>query len=514
MLRDTVKTIPTHSWSILPNDDSVKSDVEMGRDLLLHKDGGRPEAADRGSLNDNNEGWMVAENKDVKVLLGDPKKAILSMVVPTIVALLIGQINLFVDTTWCSSLGVNALSGINLVSSFYYLMLGVGNGIGIGLNVAISRLIGAGDRESASKRLSQIFVLMIAIAIPLTPLMLLIMDPAIILIGGEEIEEECRQYLIPVFGLSSFLILGNVLAGAMRGEGAAKRSSLIFTLSAIINMTLDPILIFGLGMGVMGASLATMISAIFVLSAMLRYYLSGRSYVPLVLKDSKPTKESIVDVMAVGVPQMIELNIMSLLNLVLVSLVIGTGGPEGLAMYSAPWRLVMLIMVPAQALASSMVPVCSAAVGQNDPEKLKRGYYFTVKAATIVGITLSILVAIAAPILITAFTYDPSMVQYADGMARVARIYTTFMTFYGLISVGSSMLSSLKKSQYSMLSALIRNIVLIVIYYIASFHTMDWFYWGLAVGEVFGGVLMMSLAQWFFKKKYSAMVSSSAATAA
>ncbi len=75
---------------------------------------------------------------NVDIMLGDPRRAVLSMFFPLFIALLIGQLNAFVDAVWCSSLGMDAMSAISLCSSLYFITVGVGNGIGIGANVASS----------------------------------------------------------------------------------------------------------------------------------------------------------------------------------------------------------------------------------------------------------------------------------------------------------------------------------------------------------------------------------------
>lgn len=434
--------------------------------------------------------------------MGEPKKAILSMVIPISISFLIGQINMFVDSMWCSSLGVNALSAISLVSSLFFLILGIGNGIGVGLNVSISRLIGAGDKAGAESRFAQIFVLMFAVSLPLIPALLFLMEPIVLLLGGSEILTECEEYLTPMFIFCSFTLMNGILSGAMRGEGAAKKSSFINMLSTLVNMVLDPILIFGCGLGLMGASLATMLSSIFASMMMLWYYYRHKTYLELKLNNFRFKRREISDVMYVGIPQMLEMNVMSLMNLALVSLVLSCGGSAGLAIYNTPWRVVSLVMVPAMAFAAAMVPVCSAAIGQKAPEKLRTGYYFTTKAAAFFGVLIAAIMALLASFVVLAFTYDSSMVEYRSEMARVVRIYAIFMPFYGLISVGSSMLSALKKSTFSLMSAFLRNVLLIIIFYIASLHDMNWFYWGLTIGEIVGAVLMMGLAQWQFSLRY------------
>ncbi|MCQ2070392.1 MAG: MATE family efflux transporter [archaeon] len=442
----------------------------------------------------------MSETKDVQMLLGDPRKAIRSMVVPIAISFLIGQVNLFVDSIWCSSLGVDALSSISLVSSLFFLMIGVGNGIGVGLNVSVSRLIGAGETDAAGRRIPQILVMMTLVSVPLGILMYFLMEPIVVLMGGADILDGCREYLTPLFLCCIFPIMSGVLSGAMRGEGAAKKTSLINSVSAVVNMVMDPLLIFGLGMGLMGASAATMVSSAFSVCTMLYLYRSGKMFLPLRLKGFRFEADAIKDVLYVGLPQMLEMNVMSLLNLVLVSLVINCGGPEGLTVYNMPWRAISLVMVPAQAFASAMVPVCSAAIGQRNAEKLGQGYRYTVRSASVFGVGMAALMALASPLVVLAFTYGGGMEIYRDEMARVICIYALFMPFYGLISVGSSMLSAMKKSPYALLSAFLRNVLLICIFLIASTQNMDWFYWGLTVGEIIGGFMMMGLAHWQYRK--------------
>ena len=76
--------------------------------------------------------------KDLESMLGDPKKAILSMTLPLIVSYLIVQINLFVDTSWCSGLGSDASSAVSSISPLYWVVAGLGTGIGVGASTAIA----------------------------------------------------------------------------------------------------------------------------------------------------------------------------------------------------------------------------------------------------------------------------------------------------------------------------------------------------------------------------------------
>ncbi len=447
-----------------------------------------------------------AVTESVKTMLGEPRKAVLSMVVPVFIALLVGYLNTFVDSIWCSSLGVNALSAINLVSSLYFVIVGIGNGVGVGLNVSISRRIGAGDRSGAEKCASQTILAMIILSLPLIPILYFAMDPLVSVLGGSSIMTEATDYLLPFVLLCPFTVMVGVICGSLRGEGAVRLSTMINVSVALINIILDPIFIFVLDLGLFGASLATMVATIIgVMIGMYAYY-SGTTYIRL--RRSTPEKAVLADVAKVGIPQAIELNLMSMMNFFLIYFVVRCGGTEGLAVYAAPWRMIALAVVPAEAVATAMVPVCSSAVGQRDPERLKSAFHFTTFLVFALGFTMAFVLWATSGLTVLAFTYSDSMVGYREAMAHILRIYALFVPFYGLIYVGSAMLSSLAKSEISLISTFLRNVLLIFMYAVASYHSMEWIYWSVTIGEIIGGSFMLALAYWQFGRKFHSMTGS------
>ncbi len=446
---------------------------------------------------------MFDTGMNVDVMLGEPRRAVLSMFLPLFIALLIGQLNAFVDAVWCSSLGMDAMSAISLCSSLYFIMVGIGNGIGIGANVAISRRIGAGDKEGAEKCASQTIISMVIISLPLIPVFYFSLSPLFTAMGGQGIMGECMAYAVPLVLMCTFTMLNGVIAGTLRGEGAANLSTRINVITAVCNMILDPVLIFVLGMGLAGASTATALSAL--IGVVLAYLLYRSRGTYLALRMSRPERAIVYDVFYVGLPQTAELVVMGLMNLILVSIVIYTGGTDGLAIYGIPWNFMTLAMVPVHALAASMVPVCSSAIGQNDRERLKAGYYFSTASAFIVAVILALFIYVFADQCMYLFTYASDTGAHREEMVHVVRIYVRFLAFYGLIFVGSSMLSCLRKSGWSLMSSFLRNVLLIVLYLIASGHGMEWIYWSLTIGEIVGGIFMILLAQVMFQRRYRSM---------
>ena len=95
--------------------------------------------------------------KDTAIMLGDPKKAIFVTVIPFMISIFIGQVNMLADVMWCSGLGSDYISAIQVVSPIYWVIFDVGLGIGLGCNVLIARRIGAGDRIGAQSIISHGF---------------------------------------------------------------------------------------------------------------------------------------------------------------------------------------------------------------------------------------------------------------------------------------------------------------------------------------------------------------------
>jgi len=414
-----------------------------------------------------------------------------------------------VDNIWCSSLGVEAVSAVSLVSTLYFFFPSTGAGIGLGLNVTISNALGANDKARADESASQIIALTTVISVMLIPVLLLSMDPLIDLIGGTEIKDLCREYLLPLYVLCPFLILSNIIAGMLRGEGRAGESTIMNVATAVTNLVLDPIFIFSLDMGVAGASWATMLSSVVAVIIGLWFYHSGRTYVKLSFKGIRFKRSRVGDVMYVGLPQVLENNIHSMANLLLMSLIIGCGGALGLTLYNIPWKTVHLLMVPAMAVASSMVPIISAARGQNDPERMKCAYIYALKMELAMGVAAMAVAFIFGDFWMYLFSYNGDMVAYHDELVRILWIYIPFMVFYGLISFGSSLLGALKKSQISAATIFLRQAIFVGIIFVCCQHDMEWVYWGVTVSEIIGGILMVVISKYEFRKVYRKLHDSS-----
>lgn len=432
---------------------------------------------------------MNSEN--VSVMLGNPKLAIASMTVPILISLVVSQVNTFVDMFWCSTLGDDALAAVGMVSSIYWLIAGIGNGIGIGVSASASFNIGSGNKAAADSIITQAFVFMILVSVIMTPVLLLLNGPLVNLIGGGLVYEEAVAYTTPFMIMTIAIIMQGVFAGILRAEGAAKKSMEMMLSCALFNMILDPVFVFVFNWGIAGLSYALVVASLLSMIPFIYwYFIKKEMYLKITLNKFRFRSEYIFSFLRVGFPKMVELNIMALFNLLFVHFIVLCGGVAGTALYNTAWRYVALLLIPSQAVAASVVSVCSASYGTNDFQKLRSGYNYALWISILISLAGSALVALMAEPCAALFTHTEDTLYLRNDLVNVIRIFCIFIPFYAWINVASSLLQSLQMSSSSLYSALIRNIVLTAALWISSSMTLYDMWWSLVLCEIFGGFLM------------------------
>lgn len=438
---------------------------------------------------------MGGVSKDLERMLGDPKAAIRSMLLPLIVSYLVVQINLFADTSWCSGLGADASSAVSTISPIYWIVSGLGTGLGIGAATAIARYLGRGEKHNADRIASQTVVLSVIIGVVSTPVLFLIVDPAVRMMGAEDIMQSCRDYIYPQILAGAVIILDGTVSGVIRAEGAAKRSMVVLLVSAAVNMVLDPIFIYVLDLGLTGAGIATAVASTASAALGLWWYARGRLYLTISFDDMRPRMADLKEILYVGIPRGTESMLISVMSMVQRIFVIACGGTSAAMFYNIPWRFVSLTEVISQAVGSALIPVCSANLGRGDFAKAEQGYRYSYTVTMVVMIAIAAVIFVFADWIIIPFTYSESMAALRPEFVHVLRIYALLIPFMGLIDIGSSILQSLRMAQISMFSSFARNILIVVLLFFASSVSLDAIYWSLVASEVFGGALMVWLAR-------------------
>jgi len=435
----------------------------------------------------------VSATKGINVLLGDPRKAIVAFSIPIAVALLAQQSNSLVDSFWVTGLGGNAMAALGLVSPIYSILVGIGTGLGIGASAAIARSIGSGRSEEAGGIAAQSLILCAAVAVVATPLLLLTARPVLMFIGAGPTIDASMDFAIPLYISSILIFMSGVMSGIMRGEGAVRRSMYIQVIGAIANLILDPIFIYNLDMGVAGAAWATTAAfGISIIIGLYWYLVKKDMFIKFRRKDLRVNIRYQREVLSVGLPQTAEFTVMSLFNVTFNFCIIMVGGTSAMAIYTVAWRLMYILLIPAQAMGGAIVSACSAEFGMKRYDMIRQAYMYSVKISVLLLSALSVATCLLAGLIASVFTQAPDM-QYLHGdMVVMLYIFASFIPIMSLIFIGSSLLQALKRSKISLLSTFIRNSMLAVTFLIAAyvFGTLTSLWWAMFVTEVFGGALM------------------------
>ena len=444
---------------------------------------------------------MTTENKDLETMLGDPCKAIRKMALPLIISFAVVQINSFADTSWCSGLGSDATSGITTISPLYWIISGLGAGIGVGASTMIARYLARNECNNADQTAAYALMVSLLIALALTPILAICIRPMMDLMGASDVSDYGYGYMMPMVLLSVFIMSEEVISGLLRSEGAAKKSMAMSMTAAGVNMVLDPILIYGLNMGVTGAGLATALASVISCIVGMQWYVRNRMIVRPSVSGTLAVGSVCRSILGVGIPRATESVVVNGMSMVERYFVIICAGSFGSALFSIPWRFVSISCIISMALAAAIVPICSAALGRNDIDKARTAFMYGTKLCCVIIISMTVLMFVFAELCVMPFTLSESMEIHRSEFADILRIYCTFIPFVGLIDIGSALLQSLRMANISMWSSLLRNI-LIVILFAATCHTdLTIMFAGMAIAEIFGGVLMMWLAAYGFKNK-------------
>ena len=200
---------------------------------------------------------------NVDILKGKPEKAIMTLAIPILIYLLISNSYNIIDGMWISGIGKAAITGVGSITPLFNVVNGVAMGIGAGATSAISYFIGLNDKDKADNVGVHTIILSLVIFVILS---ILIVFSLKYYLGLYHIDadavNQAMEYGIPLFSnLYSFVFLG-VLTGILRGEGETKKPMIASSIGLILNAILDPILIYNLNMGVMGAAVSTILTSI------------------------------------------------------------------------------------------------------------------------------------------------------------------------------------------------------------------------------------------------------------
>jgi len=434
------------------------------------------------------------DTRGVQTLLGNPKKAIIKLSLPMIVAMSVHTLYNFVDGLWVAGLGPDALSAVGFFFPFFFLIMAISAGIGVGGSSAVSRMIGAKDKMRADDVAAHTMALM-GIAALVLSLPFFIFAPTIFArLGAGPVAAMSGEYARIIFGGTFIIFFGQVASALLRGEGDVKRAMVVMMISSGLNIILDPIFIYLLKLGVAGAAWATMVSICFSSGYLFYWFFIKRdTYVSIRFRRFRFRKAILREILKVGIPASFQQITMSVSMLILNLIAVRAGGTDGVAIFTTGWRVVLFATLPLFGIATAVVSVTGAAYGGKAYKKLNSGYLYAIKIGVLIELVMAVITFILAPHIAWLFTMTTESARIRADLINFLRV---MCIFYPAVSPGmlsSAMFQGTGKGTYSLTVTFIRTILLTIplTYIMAVILGLELtgLWWGLVIGNSLGATI-------------------------
>ena len=443
----------------------------------------------------------------VKDLLGDPKKSLIKLAIPMVIAMTLQTLYNLVDAFWVSLLGADHLAAVGFVFPFFILIMAIGVGIGTGATSAISRRIGAQDKKGADNVADHSIILSIILAIATTiPLYLLAPSIFSALGAGPTVGPLATGYAQVIFLGIFFMILNNLGSSILRGEGDMKRAMYVLLLSSLINIILDPIFILPqfLNMGVVGAAIATVIALIFSCIPLIYWLIIKKdTYVTINVKAFRFKKDILIDILKVGLPASASQLSMSLMMFLINGIIILINTTNGVAIFSTGFRIATLAMMPTMGLMSALIAVAGATYGAQHYSKTSIVHLHGVKLGLIFEIIVAVFIFLCAPYIAAAFTLSADTQILYQGLVDFLRIWSFEFIAIPLGMLSSGLFQGVGKGNNALLVTINRAIILgpLFAYVLGAlvFQDLNGIWWGVVIGNILGSTIAFVWARHYLK---------------
>jgi putative MATE family efflux protein len=443
--------------------------------------------------------------RGVILLTGDPKTAVRKLSGPMMAAMLLMSLYNLVNAIWVAGLGPDALAAVGFMTPLFMIFIGLGNGLGAGVSSAIARRIGAGSREGADNAAMNGLAISLVLSIVLTIPLILLAEPIAVLFGAGNVAPLAAEYGRVIFTGSIFILFTNIAYSILRGEGDTRRTMYAMAGSSVLNAVLDPFLIYGAGLGVAGAALATVISMGAVSGLLLYWFFRKKdTYISLSFREFSPDRSTVADILKVGLPASLEYLFMSILSIMVNLVLVMVAGTDAVAVYTSGWRLLMFAVIPELAISTTLVAIIGASFGARDFRKLQSAHAYAVRLGLIIAAAMTGFVFVFAPQIAYLFAYTEASASLAPDIAVFLRVASLVFLVIPLGLMSVAVFQGTGKGLTSLSLNILRNLAFEAVFIwlfaiVLSFGEIGvWF--GIVLGNILGGSVAYIWARLYITK--------------
>ena len=418
-------------------------------------------------------------------------KLLISMSLPMIISMLVQAIYNIVDSVFVAQISENALTAVSLAFPLQNLMIAFAGGTAVGVNALLSRSLGEKNQDHVNQTaVNSVFIFLVTAVIFMIAGLTLSNLFFNVQTTNTEIVNAGTQYSMIVVGCSIGLFCQFLFERLLQATGRTLFTMVTQGLGAIINIILDPIFIFGLcgfpKMGVAGAALATITGQIIACLLALFFNLKFNHDIHFKFKRFRPNAHIVKQIYSVGIPSIIMQSIGSVMTFGMNTILI-TFSTTATAVFGVYFKLQSFVFMPVFGLNNGMIPIIAYNLGA----KQKKRMFDTIKLAMIYATGMMIIGVIffetIPQTLLGFFNASEAMIKIGTPALRIIAIH---FIFAGFSIVCSATFQAVGKGTYSLLTSLIRQLLVLLpcAYVLSLTGNLDLIWLCFPIAEIFSAV--------------------------
>jgi putative MATE family efflux protein len=397
-----------------------------------------------------------AYNQKYQMMMETPINHLIPrLAVPTIISMLITSIYNMADTFFVSQISTSASAAVGVNFSLMAMIQAIGFTLGMGSGNYMSRMLGAKEQEKAQKACSTAVFTALILGTLLSLLGLANLDSLVRLLGATKtIAPHAKNYGKYILIAAPYMTISFVLNNHLRSQGNASLSMIGITVGGILNVILDPILIFGCHLGISGAAIATIISQ----------FISFLILLILVIRSKHVLKPSpryatfrlwiYKEILSAGMPTLGRQGLASAAS-VLLNIAASGFGDAAVAAMSIVTRIMMFINSALIGFGQGFQPVCGFCFGAKRYDRVLEAYYFCRKVAVIFLTVMAVIMFTVSTPLLQLFRREDAEVIAMGSLAL--KMQCTLLPFQAFIIMGNMLTQSIGYSFRATLTATARQ---------------------------------------------------------
>ncbi|HOP72027.1 MATE family efflux transporter [Thermoclostridium caenicola] len=452
-------------------------------------------------MQDKNQGHQ--ENKMGVLPVG---RLLLSMSIPMMASMLVQALYNVVDSIFVAQINENALTAVSLAFPVQNLMIAFASGTAIGVNALLSKSLGEKNFKRANQAANNGIFLFILTYIAFAIFGLVgsraffqsQTDIAEIVAFGTDYLFVCTTFSFALFGQI-------ILERLLQSTGKTFYAMITQTVGAVVNIILDPIMIFGLlgfpAMGVKGAAIATVIGQICGMSLALWFNLRKNHEIRIAIREFKPNPEIVKRIYSVGVPSVLMISIGSIMSYFLNRILLSFT-ETATAVFGVYFRLQSFVFMPVFGLNQGVIPIVAYNFGARKKERILKAIRLSITCAVCIMLTGLVLLQLFPYEMLMLFNATENML--AIGIPALRTISLSFV-FAGFCVVASGVFQALGNGILSLAVSVIRQLVVLLpaAYLLSLSGTVTAVWWAFPIAEI-ASVIFSAL---FLKRVYSRQIS-------